>query len=222
MGLFGVDVAGCEALAASCVGPIGASAIGSFFFVAGEGVSTNMIEGPGASCAATAVRGVGLEVNLGEAFSFFEGGWINLPCDDEDSCDVELATLRVSFALLPDFETAVSDAIAPGRGLKGVTDSTVGLSGSIELLFGEPEPCALFQIDFLRSSFREKKGNPDPAVIVCALLMSDPGRLRIGPSLSSEDASRSYSSKLLPLIAASLSEAKASSSASSSSASEVT
>lgn len=39
---------------------------GSFFrAVVGEGVSTNMMEGPAASSEATAVLGVGLEVNFG-------------------------------------------------------------------------------------------------------------------------------------------------------------
>ena len=49
-----------------CDGPAAAAAMGSFLRVVdGEGASTNMMEGPGASSGATAVRGVGLEVNFG-------------------------------------------------------------------------------------------------------------------------------------------------------------
>jgi hypothetical protein len=114
IGLSGADVAGCDAVAASCTGPMDASAMGSFF-VAGEGVSTNMMEGPGASTVATAVRGVGLDVNFGNECSLMGGAWvIARPGDDEDSCDEELATLRVFFVLLPDLVTAVSDATVPG------------------------------------------------------------------------------------------------------------
>jgi hypothetical protein len=121
--------------------------------------------------------------------------------------------LRAFFARFPAFVIAVSDAMVPACGLSGVTDSTVGLAGEMDPPLGEP--CEPFQIAFLRSNFREKKWLPVPAEEVFAL-QSLPDLWLLPLMLSSEDASRSYSSKLLPLIAASLSEATASSSASSS------
>jgi hypothetical protein len=162
------DEAGWLVVAASCSGFMAASAIGSFFFKFGEGVSTNMIEGPAASSRATAVRGVRFEVNFGNECPSIGGGWANaLVREEDESWEEELAVLRAFFVLLPAFAITVSDAAAPACGLRGVTDSTVGLAGSIEALLGEPwEP---FQIAFLRSSFREKKGVLVPAREVFAL-----------------------------------------------------
>jgi hypothetical protein len=217
MGLLEVETwaeAGWLAEAASCSGFMVASAIGSFFFRVGEGVSTNMIEGPAASSRATAVRGVRFDVNFGNECSSIGTRWANdLAREEDESWDEVLAVLRAFFALFPAFITAVSEAMAPACGLRGVTESTVGLAGVMELLLGEP--CEPFQIAFLRSNFREKKWLPVPAGEVFAL-ESLPDIWPLPLTLSSEDASRSYSSKLLPLIAASLSEATASSSASSS------
>lgn len=90
MGLSGVEPlveVGWLAVAASCAGLREASAMGSFFFiVVGEGVSTNMIEGPGASSRATAVRGTGFDVNFGnECPSIGGGGASALLRDDEES-----------------------------------------------------------------------------------------------------------------------------------------
>lgn len=63
--------------------------------VARDGVSTNMMEGPDTSSDATAVRGVGLEVNFGRDSCCIDGGLIEDPAREAiDSCDMELAILR--------------------------------------------------------------------------------------------------------------------------------
>lgn len=76
----------------------------------------------------------------------------------------------------------------------------------------EPRLEGPFHIALLRSSFLEKD---EATGVVFARLDANLGRL--SESLSSVDASRSYSSKLLPLMPSSLSDATASSSASASS-----
>lgn len=106
---------------------------------------------------------------------------------------------------------AVSEAEAAICGLSGALEWLVGRLLLGEDCFGEP-----FQIALRRSSFFEKKGIPTPAGVVFDL-PSDRGRLASEDSLSFSEASRSYSSKLLPLTPASLSVIAASSSASPSS-----
>ena len=89
----GVEVADAAA-AASWAGGCEEDAIGSFLrVVVGEGVSTNMMEGPAASSDATAVLGVGFEVNFGRDWSRIGGGWISRPREAEDNWDDELAAL---------------------------------------------------------------------------------------------------------------------------------
>lgn len=131
-------------------------AIGSFFFAtAGEGVSTNMMEGPDTSSDATAVRGVGLDVNLGKEPCCMDGGLIDdLTREEVDSCETELAALR-GCLLLRARGMAVSEATAPKCGFSGVTERDVDRSSLNELSFGDP-----FQIAFLRSSLFEKKELP--------------------------------------------------------------
>jgi hypothetical protein len=73
MGLVGIEFE-CEVVAANCADFIDASASGSLALFGGGGVSTNMIEGPGVSSEATAVRGVGFEVKFGSECSLNEGG----------------------------------------------------------------------------------------------------------------------------------------------------
>jgi hypothetical protein len=87
MGLLGAetwDDAGWLVVAASCSELIAASANGSFFFRVGEGVSTNMIEGPEASSCAIAVRGVRFEVNFGDECSSITEGWVSALAREED------------------------------------------------------------------------------------------------------------------------------------------
>lgn len=92
-----------------------ALAMGSFFLVVvGEGVSTNMMEGPAPSSVATAERGTGLEVNLGREPWFMEGVFTaDIACEELESWEEELAMLCVFFVLLaPD--TTVSEAVVLG------------------------------------------------------------------------------------------------------------
>jgi hypothetical protein len=87
MGLLGVEPwaeAGWLVDAASCSGLMVASAMGSFFFSVGEGVSANMIEGPAASSRATTVRGVRFEVNFGKECWSIWGGWASALALEED------------------------------------------------------------------------------------------------------------------------------------------
>lgn len=71
-----------------------AVASGSWCRVA-VGVSTNIIEGPGASSLATAVRGTGLEENLGrDSGSRITGAREEVETCEVESCDVLLAVLR--------------------------------------------------------------------------------------------------------------------------------
>lgn len=135
---------------------VGAEARGSARGAAG--VATNMMDGPAASSRATAVRGTGLEVNLGCDWSLLiEGGW--MVCGEAESADEELAALR---ALLARFVLTRTDseAGALGCGRRGLVD--VAVVGGV-LVF---EP---FQSDFLRSSFLGRNGMPVPEVKVFAL-----------------------------------------------------
>lgn len=115
----GLEVAGLLlAVAASCAGLMGASAIGSFVLFAGDGVSTNIIDGPGASLVATSVRGCGRDVNLGAECSSTAGGWVTIllrevPREDKETWDEELAALCPFWVLFAAFVTAVSDEMAP-------------------------------------------------------------------------------------------------------------
>lgn len=102
-----------------------AEARGSFFRVAeGEGVSTNMIDGPAVSSGATAVRGVGLEVNFGNDWCLIGGGRTGTACV---SGEVTCALDELSPILLV-VMSAVSEVVASGCGFNGVTESAVGRS----------------------------------------------------------------------------------------------
>ena len=84
---------------------------GSFFRDAsGEGVSTNMIDGPETSSETTAVRGVGLEVNLGKDPCCIDGALVAR--DEVENWEIELAMLRDFLAFLV-YGITVSDAVAP-------------------------------------------------------------------------------------------------------------
>jgi len=117
MGLSGAETfaeVGWLAVAASCAGLTEASAIGSFFLVTGDGVSTNMIDGPDASSRAIAVRGTVFDVNFGdECSSIGRGGASARLRDDEESCDEELAALCAFLVFRPTLAIAVSDDAAP-------------------------------------------------------------------------------------------------------------
>jgi hypothetical protein len=89
--------------------------MGSLFLVAGEGVSTNMIDGPDASSCAIAVRGTVFDVNFGddECSSIGGGGASARLLEDEESCDEELAALCAFFVFRPALVITVSDEAAP-------------------------------------------------------------------------------------------------------------
>lgn len=86
-----------------------------FRAVSGGGVSTNMMDGPAVSSGATAVRGVGLEVNFGRDWWRMGGGRGSVVALLDDSAsDVEVV------------RRAVSEVVASGWGFSGVTDEAVG------------------------------------------------------------------------------------------------
>lgn len=75
--------AGDSCAVVRCEGLGEASTIGSVFFaVTGDGVLTNMMEGPDVSLEATAVRGTGFEVNFGCEWSSMAGS--ARPRDEEE------------------------------------------------------------------------------------------------------------------------------------------
>ena len=89
-----------------------------------DGESMNIIEGPDASSGAIAVRGVGLEVNLGSDWCRMVGG---RAAPDSGDDEYALSGVPATFALLrADVSITVSEAVASGCGLRGVTVSVVG------------------------------------------------------------------------------------------------
>lgn len=183
--------------------PAAAAAVSSgscVVLVLGLGVSTNIIDGPDVSSSVdTAVRGVGFEVNLGRDWRCMGSGLAaGFAREELESCEEELATLW-DFGRCDACGTAVSDTLASGWGLSGVTDCVVGLSS-----FG-----VFLKMALRRSSCLEKN-----EVLGAVFRLRGDG-IWLSGLLSSSDASRSYSSKLLPLTTASLSDATPSSSLSS-------
>jgi hypothetical protein len=106
----------------------GEEATGCFFLaVDSEGESTNIIEGPVAvSSAATAVCGVGFDVNLGSDWCLMGGGRISSVRGEEDSrCFEEpVVAASVRFEIV---RIAVSEDTAFEWGFSGVAESLVGL-----------------------------------------------------------------------------------------------
>ena len=102
--------------------PATAEVMGSAFRAAdGEGVPTNMIEGPVVSSGATAVRGVGLDVNFGRDCWRVGAGRAYF-----------LVSLGSSMSFL--VRRSVSEVVVSGRVLDVITESAVGCS-SCDLTF---------------------------------------------------------------------------------------
>lgn len=176
--------------------------------VLGLGVSTNMMDGPAVdSSVETAARGVGFEVNFGRDWRRTGGGIVvtGLGREELESCDEELAALWGFDGLSAARRMAVSEALASECGRSGVVECVVSRSSVCD----GASLCVPFHMALRRSSWREKNE------VLGAVFVRRSDLPWPSCSLSSLDASRSYSSKLLPLMTASLSDAAASSSASS-------